>query len=456
MLFNSDVFLFGFLPIVFAVFWGLRSKQARYVWLSASSYVFYGWWDWRFCLLLLLSSLISFVAALRITAAPTRSEARRWMAGSVGVDLALLGFFKYYNFFAENIGAVAPGVAPPILHIVLPIGISFYTFHTISYIVDVADGRVRATRNLFEYLTYVSLFSQLVAGPIVRFRQIEQDLEHLDDAPRRDYVARGIGFFVVGLIKKVIVADRLARYVNPMLVAPASLSVSGAWLAALGYTFQLYYDFSGYSDMAVGLGYLFGLRIPQNFNAPYTALGIRDFWRRWHISLSTWLRDYVYIRLGGDRLGPVRLYVNLLLTMLIGGLWHGANWTFVIWGLYHGILLSLDRLLEPWLNRWPVIVRRAATFAAVVIGWVIFRSTSLAMAVVWLRRMAGLGSGAEPPPAGLLVWALACVAAVNTIPETQQLHLGRARRWAFAYAIGFFVAYVYMNGRQSVFLYYQF
>jgi alginate O-acetyltransferase complex protein AlgI len=234
------------------------------------------------------------------------------------------------------------------------------------------------------------------------------------------------------------------------------LSVSAAWLAALGYTFQLYYDFSGYSDMAVGLGYMFGLRIPQNFNAPYTALGIRDFWRRWHISLSTWLRDYVYIRLGGDRLGPVRLYVNLLLTMLIGGLWHGASWTFVIWGLYHGILLSLDRLLEPWLNTWPVIVRRAATFVAVVIGWVIFRSTSLAMAVVWLRRMAGLGNGAEPPPAGLLLWALVCVAAVNAIPETQQLHLGQTRRWAVAYAIAFFAAYLYMNGRQSVFLYYQF
>ena len=456
MLFNSDVFLFGFLPVVFSLFWILRRKQLRYLWLSASSYVFYGYWDWRFCFLLLLSSLVSFTAALMIAAAPSRLAARPWMVGVITLDLGILGFFKYYNFFAENVQAVAGAVAPPLLPIVLPVGISFYTFHTISYVVDVADGRVRPTRNLLEYLTYVSLFSQLVAGPIVRFRQIEDDLDHIDGSPRQDHLARGIGFFVIGLIKKVVIADRLARYVNPMLVAPASLSATAAWLAALGYAFQLYYDFSGYSDMAVGLGYLFGLRIPQNFNAPYTALGIRDFWRRWHISLSTYLRDYLYIRLGGNQLGKVRTYVNLLLTMLLGGLWHGANWTFVVWGLYHGILLSLERALEPSIDRWPAIVRQMTTFGFVIVGWVIFRSTSFAMAIAWLRQMGGLGSGTDAPPFGLAVWVLLCVVAVNGFPETWNLSLGRTRRWVVAYALGFFIAYLYLNGRETVFLYYQF
>jgi alginate O-acetyltransferase complex protein AlgI len=241
-----------------------------------------------------------------------------------------------------------------------------------------------------------------------------------------------------------------------MLVAPASLSPAAAWMAAIGYGFQLYYDFSGYSDMAVGLGYLFGLRIPQNFNAPYTALGIRDFWRRWHISLSTWLRDYVYIRLGGNQRGRLRTYGNLLLTMLIGGIWHGANWTFVVWGLYHGILLTAERLLEPRLDKWPEIVRRAATFVCVIIGWIIFRSSSLTMAAVWLRQMVGLGAGTASAPAGLVLWALACVAAVNGLPETHDMRLGQSRRWALAYGVGLFVAYLYMNGRQTVFLYYQF
>jgi len=456
VLFNSDVFLFGFLPVTFGVFWLLRSKEARYIWLAVTSYVFYGWWDWRFCLLLLLSSLTSFTAALLIAGAASRTAARRWMIGAVAIDLAVLGFFKYYNFVAENLQAISPDLAPPALAIVLPLGISFYTFHTISYVVDVADGRVSATRNLFEYLAYVSLFSQLVAGPIVRFRQIERDLDEIDAAPRADYMGRGVGIFVVGLVKKVVIADRLARYVDPMLVAPASLSPGAAWLAAIGYAFQLYYDFSGYSDMAVGLGYLFGLRIPQNFNAPYTAAGIRDFWRRWHISLSTWLRDYVYIRLGGDRRGRWRTYANLLMTMVIGGIWHGANWTFIVWGLYHGVLMTIERLAQPWFDAWPAIVKRGATFVCVIVGWVIFRSTSLSMAGSWLREMFGFGAGTDAAPPALAAWAVACAMAVIAIPEMHEVRLGHTRRWALAYGLGLFVAYLYMNGRQTVFLYYQF
>jgi alginate O-acetyltransferase complex protein AlgI len=455
MVFNSDVFLFAFFPVVFGLFWLLRTKPQRYVALTVASYVFYGYWNWRFCSLLLLSSLVSFTAALLIDAAATRRAKRAWMSASIGVDLAILGFFKYYNFFAANVAAVAPGVAPPLLHIVLPIGISFYTFHTISYIADVAAGRVRPTRNLLEYLTYVSLFSQLVAGPIVRYRQIEDDLEHVDAPLRPDEVARGLAFFVMGLIKKVVVADSIAQYIDPIIAAPDAMSFGSAWLAALGYTLQLYYDFSGYSDMAVGLGFLFGFRIPQNFNAPYQATGIRDFWRRWHISLSTWLRDYLYVPLGGNRLGPVRTRINLMVTMLLGGLWHGANWTFVAWGGYHGALLIAERSFETSWLRVPVAVRRSVTFLLVTFGWVLFRAESLSAAGTWLGAMLGGATGA-PAPVPLLVWVVFGLIAVNALPETWELRFGLTQRWAVLYALGFVVAYLFMNERKTVFLYYQF
>jgi alginate O-acetyltransferase complex protein AlgI len=269
-------------------------------------------------------------------------------------------------------------------------------------------------------------------------------------------MARGIGFFVVGLIKKAVVADSIAMYLDPALASYSTLSTAGAWLAALGYTFQIYYDFSGYSDMAVGLGYLFGLHIPQNFNAPYRALGPRDFWRRWHISLSTWLRDYLYIPLGGNRFGEARTMINLLVTMLLGGLWHGANWTFVVWGAYHGMLLIVERVLDPWLTRVPTAMRRAGTFVLVVFSWVLFRSDSMDMAGQWMARMLGIGGGTQSVPPSLIVLVALSLVAVNTLPETWDIRFGIRYRWAPAYALGFLLAYLFVNGRHSVFLYYQF
>ena len=456
MLFNSDVFLFGFLPVAFALFWMLETKQQRYVLLTVSGYVFYGWWNWKFCFLLLASSLVSFAAGLLIARAPSRAIGRRWMIGSVAFDLAALGYFKYYNFAAATLQAVVPAWAPPVLDVVLPVGISFYTFHTISYIVDVAEGRVAATSNVFEYLAYVSLFSQLVAGPIVRFRQIESDLEHVDAPPRREDLARGIGLFVIGLLKKVLIADPIGRLVDPMVAHHATLSVAGAWAAALGYTFQLYYDFSGYSDMAIGLGSLFGLHLPPNFKSPYTASGIGDFWHRWHISLSTWLRDYLYIPLGGSRQGSLRADRNVLVTMLLGGLWHGANWTFVVWGLYHGVLLVAGRRVSRWPVAWPGWSGRVTTFLLVVVGWVIFRSTDVRMAAEWLAHMAGIGGGPDGPPAALVLWVIVGLVLANLVPEPRDWRLGSTRRWIFAYTVLFFVAYVAMNGHDAPFLYYQF
>ncbi len=457
MVFNSNIFLFVFLPIVFTLFWLAQTKQQRYVLLTVSGFVFYGYWNWHFVFLLLFSSLFSFLVALRIDAAEFSSRRRFWVVLSVSVDLAILGFFKYYNFAVDSIHTVIPSVAMPVLNVILPVGISFYTFHTISYVVDVASGRIRATKNVFEYLTYVSLFSQLVAGPIVRFRQIETDLENIDGPPKVDWMAKGIGFFVVGLIKKVIIADQIAPLIDPMLQHVTQLSTLGCWLAALGYTFQLYFDFSGYSDMAVGLGYMFGLRIPQNFDAPYRASGFRDFWRRWHISLSTWLRDYLYIPLGGSRVSKSRMNSNLFITMVLGGLWHGANWTFVAWGAYHGVLLILEHYLQKPFKALPTLVQRVLTFVLVVIGWVLFRSTNFGMALDWLAGMFGLHAAAEPVSYLLIAWVLVCLTVCNFFPETWDIHFpAGGRRWAVAYGTLFFFAYLFINGNRTVFLYYQF
>jgi alginate O-acetyltransferase complex protein AlgI len=458
MIFNSNVFLLAFLPIVFILFWSFHSKTWRYVLLAAAGYVFYGWWNWRYCFLLLFSSLVSFTAGRLIAGSDRPGRRRAILIAAISVDLAILGFFKYYNFFASTLNALVPdGGLLPLVNVVLPIGISFYTFHTISYIVDVYAGRVRATGNFWEYQTYVNLFSQLVAGPIVRFRQIEGDLEKIDGPPREEWIARGIGFFVIGMVKKVIIADQIASGINPILHGWPEMSFVGAWIAALGYTCQLYFDFSGYSDMAVGLGYLFGLRIPQNFNSPYRALGIQDFWRRWHISLSSWLRDYLYYPLGGNRKGPARTYLNLMIVMLLGGLWHGANWTFVVWGAYHGLLLIIDRIGQPFFSRMPHALYRLQTFVLVMFGWVLFRSESFTMALHWLQTLFRPGVGGHVPDAARLagLTALALLIA-RFVPEPWEFKFSTRPRWAVAYAVAFLVCYLFMNGSETVFLYYQF
>ena len=346
MLFNSLEFLYVFLPITYLVFWRLQTKSQRYRWLTLTGYVFYGFWNYKFCALLAFSTLVSYSAGIGLLRTDTRHR-KLFLIVPIVSDLLVLAFFKYVDFGIGTINGVSswfgwnPGFGP--LNILLPVGISFYTFHNISYIVDSYRGVIRPTRNLWEYMCYVSLFSQLVAGPIVRFRQIEADLDQIDQKNRREFLNRGWSFFAVGLIEKVLIADSLATIINPALARYEELSSIDAWLTMLGYSYQLYFDFSGYSDMAVGLGYMFGLRIPQNFDSPYQTLNIRNFWRRWHMSLFGCLRDYVYFPLGGNRGPKWKVSRNLLLTMLLGGLWHGANWTFVCWGLYHGFLLAAYR-----------------------------------------------------------------------------------------------------------------
>ncbi len=462
MLFNSFIFVFAFLPVTYGVFWALRSADARYRWLTVTGYFFYGWWDWRFCFLMLTSTVVSYWAGRLMLQWTDQPRRRLALTVPIVFDLMLLGFFKYANFGLESArtGFAWLGIDLSIPHynIILPVGISFYTFHTITYIVDCYRGVVTPTRNFFEFSCYVSLFSQLVAGPIVRFRQIEEDLVNLGRADRWRWFQRGISFFAIGMVEKVLVADTLASFVDPMLAQYQTLSTAGAWVAVLGYTGQLYFDFSGYSTMAVGLGYLFGVRIPQNFNSPYKALDPSDFWRRWHISLSTCLRDYVYIPLGGNRAGPSRTARNMMYTMLIGGLWHGAAWTFVFWGAYHGALLIGYRAIQPAWDRWPAPLRQWLTFLAVVIGWVFFRSTSFGMAAQLLETMFLPTSGVmvvQPllPAIALIValgWAMAGPNAFDLKHEFRW-----RGRLAIAAALGAALAVV-AGSRASPFLYFQF
>jgi alginate O-acetyltransferase complex protein AlgI len=464
MLFNSFVFLLLFLPITYVVFWSLPGAKARYIWLTLTGYVFYGYWDPRFCLLMAFSTLVSYGAGLGFLKWTDARHRKLCLVIPIVVDLCLLGFFKYANFVFDSLGKLlhwtGAGVSLPHWNIVLPIGISFYTFHTISYIVDSYRGTIKPTRNLFEFSAYVSLFSQLVAGPIVRFRQIEEDLERLGQADRSRWLGIGMSFLVLGLLEKVVIADSLAYFVDRDLAQYETLSSGGAWLAMIGYTFQLYFDFAGYSDMAIGLGYMFGIRIPINFNSPYKALDPSDFWRRWHISLSTCLRDYVYIPLGGNRDGEGKTYRNLLLTMLIGGLWHGANWTFVIWGAYHGVLLALYRRFSSKWDSVPRLVRQAAMFLLALFGWVLFRSTDFGMAATLFSKMFSGGAGQQihqlVPRLALLIiagnWALAG-------PNAQDLHEAwhptKRRAVALAAAFGASLALMLGSGT-SPFLYFQF
>ncbi|HXI22221.1 MAG TPA: MBOAT family protein [Gemmatimonadales bacterium] len=464
MLFNSFVFIGLFLPITYCVFWLLRTAEQRYVWLAVTGYVFYGYWDPRFCLLMLFSTIVSYTAGRGFLRWQDPKRRKLCLVVPITVDLLLLGFFKYADFVLDTIRGSAHylGLTThlPHLGIILPIGISFYTFHTISYIVDSYRGVIRPTRNFFEFAAYVSLFSQLVAGPIVRFRQIEEDLENLGHADRTRWLSLGVSFFVTGLVEKVLIADTMAAFVDPMLAHHLDLSTIGAWLAVLGYTFQLYFDFSGYSTMAVGLGYMFGLRIPKNFNSPYKALDPSDFWRRWHISLSTCLRDYLYIPFGGNRHGTVKTYRNLMLTMLIGGLWHGANWTFVVWGAYHGLLLSVYRRFARWWDPLPAGLRQGTMFLAAVVGWVFFRSHTFSMALDLFHRMfipTGGSAGAAPSLylAAILGAGALALAGPNAFDLHHDFHWRARRAMALAAAFGACVS-VMAGAGASPFLYFQF
>jgi alginate O-acetyltransferase complex protein AlgI len=462
MLFNSLPFLFVFLPVTYWVFWRLEGKRQRYVWLTLTGYVFYSFWNYKFCALLLFSTTVSFLAGLGLLRWRTPGIRRLLLVVPITVDLLILGFFKYVDFALDSLSTALSWVSISLpvtpFNILLPIGISFYTFHNISYMVDAYRGTITPTRSFWEYACYVSLFSQLVAGPIVRFREIEQDLDRIDQHDRLQFLDKGWSFFAIGMVQKVLIADTIASVINPGLDQYSKLSTLDTWLCMLGYAYQLYFDFSGYSNMAVGLGFMFGLHIPQNFNSPYQARNIADFWRRWHMSLFSCLRDYVYIPLGGNRGSQWQVSRNLMLTMFLGGLWHGANWTFVCWGLYHGVLLVMYRTIgRPW-DRLPVLLQQAGTFVLVVIGWVLFRAESVGMAGTLLGKMFLPEGGVTLTGVGLLSCLLLIAgAAAHLGPNTFEMK----HEWNFAQASGLAVlllasVFFIYGGQPAPFLYFQF
>jgi alginate O-acetyltransferase complex protein AlgI len=411
---------------------------------------------------MLLSTVVSYAAGLGLLRWQDPVRRRLCFLVPISADLALLGVFKYTNFLLESANAVSVwlGGLPqlPTFDIVLPVGISFYTFHTVTYIVDAYRGLITPTRSFFEFASYVSLFAQLVAGPIVRFRQISQDLQGIDRAEETRDLNLGWSFFVIGMIKKVLLADTIARVINPALADYQALSTADAWLCVLGFAYQVYFDFSGYSDMAVGLGYLFGLRLPQNFNSPYQATSVPDLWRRWHVSMSSFFRDYVYIPLGGSRVSKARVCRNLMITMFLAGLWHGASWTYVLWGVYTGLLLCLHELGRGAWERLPARSRPALTFLLFVLGLVFFRSESVGMAVSLFGVMFSWRSGAPMVGAELLLAMLILSGAIA--------HFGRntfelEHRWApaqvAAFAALFGLCLIALYGSAATpFLYFQF
>ncbi len=464
-LFNTYCFVVLFLPLVLLGYWAVPRRTWKLGYLTAMSLLFYALWDVRFVPLLLASAVVDFVVAQRIEAArlagADRSRAKAWLIVSIAFNLSVLAFFKYAMFFAENARSIFDLAGIPVtipgFTIVLPVGISFYTFQTLSYTIDVYRGQVPATRNFLKYTCYVTMFPQLVAGPIVRYAKLDEQLDALPARPHRGLLVTGASLFILGLAKKILVADTVARFVEPLWADPHALTTVQAWYAALGYTIQLYFDFSGYSDMAIGLGAMMALRFPINFNAPYQAVNISDFWRRWHISLSTFLRDYLYIPLGGNRLGARRAQINMMIVMFLGGLWHGANWTFVVWGVYHGFLLASYRQVQPWWDRMHVAGQRAATLFLVVIGWVVFRANSLGDAGAVYRAMffgAEIGLEALTPFGVLLL--LGIYTFMVLARPTSQLRMP-AKPWHAAVLSTLLLATMVMMGSgQSPFLYYQF
>ncbi len=392
MVFTSHVFIFYFLPIVLLLYYCVPYQ--RNLLLVVASYVFYGWWDPRFLLLMLFATVVNYICGLVIAAAgPNRRRASAGLAVSVVASLGLLAFFKYFTFAQENVNRLLTlfgSESLPILRIALPIGISFYIFHNISYTVDVYRGVAPPVRSLRDFACFIALFPQLVAGPILRYNVVAGQL--VERTHTLDKFSAGTALFILGFAKKILLANAIAPMADAAFAAEAP-GMFDAWLGVTAYAFQIYFDFSGYSDMAIGLGRMVGFEFPRNFDAPYRSESITEFWRRWHISLSTFLRDYLYIPLGGNRVSRRRNYFNLTVVMLLGGLWHGANWTYVAWGAFHGVMLAFERMLgkRSFYAVLPRPLRVGATFVLVLISWVLFRSDTLSEAGRYLGAMFGAG-----------------------------------------------------------------
>ena len=460
MLFHSWPFALFFI-VVFAVYFCLSRTRFWLHWLLIASYVFYGWWNPLYLLLIVYSTLLDYAV---VVAMDRSTRKKLWLAISLANNLVLLGFFKYAGFVTENVncllGLAGSTYVVPAPGILLPVGISFYTFQSMSYTIDFYRGEVERERSFVRFAAFVALFPQLVAGPIERSSQLLPQLKQFPGITTRGF-AGGASLFVVGLFKKVALADYLALYVDGIYASPGAASGSELLAATFAFAWQIYFDFSGYTDMARGVALAMGIRLMQNFNNPYLATGLGDFWSRWHISLSTWFRDYVYVPLGGNRHGAMRTYRNLLLTMVISGLWHGANWTFVIWGALHGVGTMITRRAErsDWYReRVPKFLKQFLVFAFVCFAWIFFRAENLDDALLIVTEICTSSwSDANFP-----LLALSLIAAVWVY---QFVYESRLRRWLERSAVRVAAAVILIlylltvpgtGGGDDAFIYFQF
>ena len=391
MVFSSYIFLFFFLPTVLLCYY-LSPRKVKHLCLTLFSYLFYGWANPYFCLLMLFNTSVDYTNGRLMEKYPNHKKI--FVSISVITGLTILGFFKYFNFGIENYNALVAAMGIPqaqfndFFRIILPLGISFYTFQSMSYVIDLYRGDAKVVRNFIDYACYVSMFPQLVAGPIIRFQEVADQLQHRTHTLEK--FTRGITFFMLGMGKKVLLANPCGKIADTTFGA-GILDAADAWYGAIAYAFQIYFDFSGYSDMAIGLGLMLGFVFAKNFASPYKSQSITEFWRRWHTSLSNWLKDYLYIPLGGNRCGNIRTYINLAFVMLLGGLWHGASWNFLFWGAIHGGYLAFERAQgkESIYHRIPEILQIMITFFIVVISWIFFRADTLSAAWEYLCSMFG-------------------------------------------------------------------
>ncbi|MGI8601417.1 MAG: MBOAT family O-acyltransferase [Verrucomicrobiales bacterium] len=473
MVFSSQIFIFYFLPLSLLLYYA-APRLGRHLVLTLVSYVFYGWWNPWFTLLMLGSTTLDYFCGKWITLpGSTQDQRRTALILSIAANLSILAFFKYSGFAVGAAGDVAQGLgfAPPsapewVRRVVLPVGVSFYTFQSMSYCIDLYRGHARPAASFIDFACYVSMYPQLVAGPIVRYRSIAEQLRYREHTPAG--FVMGISRFCFGFAKKIFLANPMGPIADACFGAGDGILVPGAaWLGAAAFAFQIYFDFSAYSDMAIGLGRMFGFHFIENFNAPYRSSSFSEFWRRWHISLSTWLRDYLYIPLGGNRKGPGRTYVNLLTVMVLGGLWHGAQWTFVIWGAIHGLMLSFERVLgrQSLFARLPAPIRVGLTFAILLVTWVFFRAENMEVATRYVAAM--FGRGGEAATQSLLLaeittpyalFSLALCGGVAWLAPTTHRLLEKLSWWKVTLGLFLFILSLGEMSRQGFnpFLYFQF
>ena len=402
MVFSSNIFLFLFLPLTLLLYFAapekLFGKKYKNYLLLVASLIFYAWGEAQYLLLLFISIAANYFFGIAIEKNLQKKSKDFVTAFAISFNLLLLSYFKYANFLVENFNLISPyKITFEKVH--LPIGISFFTFHAISYLIDIYRKKCKAQKNIFDLALYIAFFPQLIAGPIVRYNFIEKYL--INRRHNLFFVAYGVRRFIIGMGKKVIIANPLGEVADAIFASPVNdLSTPISWIGIICYTFQIYFDFSGYSDMAVGLARIFGLKFPENFNYPYASKSIKEFWRRWHASLSAWFRDYVYIPLGGNRVSISRQYFNLVTVFFLCGLWHGASWNFIIWGLFHGLFLVLERLalssgkIVKYVKKIPAVIQHSYAILVVMIGWVFFRSPDLTHALSYLQNMFVFSEGA--------------------------------------------------------------